>query len=244
MKLRPLEWFIGEPLPDPEVILHEILPYSREDADRIIQHLCALAGSDLEETSDDPARAERVRQAFGLIVNAAGARQALLDLKAIDRELDKPPWRDGLRDLRNDRRQFPAAIGDKSACKALRWALADIGQASRAGRRWLHYLRDHPAVLRKTIDRALEAKILQRDAGQTDRFERVVFAQGVGSAYELLTGKPFGRSVTSETKSRPGGRPTGPGLRLVWICLTPLEPDIKDDAVVWAIRRAQKHAPG
>jgi hypothetical protein len=243
MNLDQLQWFTGEPLPDPEAILYEIVPYSREDANRIIRHLCALAGFDLEQTRDDPARAARVQQAFRLIVDAAGARQAQLDLHAIDRGVGKPPWRGRLRDLRNDRRQFATAITDQNARAALRGALIDLGQASRAGRRWLHYLRDHPDVLRKTIERALEAPILYHDAGRLNRFERVVFAERVGRAYGLLTGRPFGRSVTSETKSRVEGTPTGPGLRLVSICLKPLDPDINDHAVAWAIRRAKKLAP-
>jgi hypothetical protein len=221
MNLRHLEWLIGEPVPDPEAILYEILPYSPTQANRIIQHLFRLTDFNLAQTSNDTARAERIRQALRRVVNAACARQALLDLNKIDRDIGKPPWRDRLRDLRNDRRQFATAIGDKSARTAPQWALIDIRQASRAGRRWLHYLRDHPAVLRKTIERALEALILQRDVGRTDRLDRVLFVEDVSRAYELLTGEPLGRSVTSDTKSRPGGRPTGPGLRLVWICLKP-----------------------
>jgi hypothetical protein len=244
MNLRHLQWFIDEPLPDPEVTLYQISPYSREDAARIIRHLCALAKIDLGQMGEDPASAERIRQALGHVVNAACARQALLDLNKIDRDIGEPPWRDRLRDLRNDRRQFATAIGDKSARTAPQWALIDIRQASRAGRRWLHYLRDHPAVLRKTIERALEALILQRDVGRTDRLDRVLFVEDVSRAYELLTGEPLGRSVTSDTKSRPGGRPTGPGLRLVWICLKPLDPLITDDAVAWAIRRVQERASG
>lgn len=244
MYLRHLEWLIEEPLPNPEVTLYEILPYSREQADRIIQHLCALGGFDIGQTSDDPACAERVRQAFRLIVDAAGARQAQLDLDKLQRDLVEPSWRDRLRDLRNDRRQFATAIGDRSTCAALRWALIDINQVSRAGRRWLHYLRDHPDVLRKTIDRALAARILYDDPGRLNRFERVVFAEGVGRAYELLTGRSFGRSITSETKSRVSGRPTGPGVRLVWICLKPLDPLLTEDAVAWAIRRGKKRGAG
>jgi hypothetical protein len=142
MNLRHLEWLTGEPVPDPEAILYEILPYSPTQANRIIQHLFRLTDFNLAQTSNDTARAERIRQALGRVVNAACARQALLDLNKIDRDIGKPPWRDRLRDLRNDRRQFATAIGDKSARTALRWALIDIRQASRAGRRWLHYLRD------------------------------------------------------------------------------------------------------
>jgi hypothetical protein len=89
-------------------------------------------------------------------------------------------------------------ISDKSARIALRWVLGDLGLAARAGRRWLHYLRDDPVVLRRVIDRALEARLLQRDAGRSDRHDRVVLVQGVGRAYELLTGKRLGRSLTAD----------------------------------------------
>jgi hypothetical protein len=37
-------------------------------------------------------------------------------------------------------------------------------------------------------------------------------------------------------------RPTGPGVRLVRVCLAPLDPLVTDDAIVWAIRRAQAHS--
>jgi hypothetical protein len=72
-------------------------------------------------------------------------------------------------------------------------------------------------VLRRTIDRALEARVLQRDAGRTDRVDRVVLVEGVARAWQLLTGKPLGRSLTAEQK------PTGPGVRLVRLCLAPLD---------------------
>jgi hypothetical protein len=47
------------------------------------------------------------------------------------------------------------------------------------------------------------------------------------------TDKAMGRSLTAEQ------RPTGPGVRLVRLCLEPLDPLVTDDAIVWAIRRAQ-----
>ena len=63
--------------------------------------------------------------------------------------------------------------------------------------------------------------------------DRVVLVRGVACAYQLLTGKTLGRSLTAE------GTPTGPGLRLVRLCLAPLDALVTDDAIVWAIRRAQ-----
>ena len=65
----------------------------------------------------------------------------------------------------------------------------------------------------------------------------MVLVEGVARAYELLTGRPLGRSLTAE------GTPTGPGVRLVRVCLAPLDPLITDDAIVWAIRRTQA-SPG
>jgi hypothetical protein len=94
-------------------------------------------------------------------------------------------------------------------------------------------VRDNPVVRRRTIDRALEARLLQRDAGRTDLVDRVVLVEGVGRAYQLLTGKPFGRSLTAE------GTPTGPGVWLVRLCLDPLDPLLTADGVVRAIRRAR-----
>ena len=60
-----------------------------------------------------------MRQAFGFIVDAARARQALLDLWKIERRIGRPPWRDLLKELRHDRGWFAAAIGDKSARSGL-----------------------------------------------------------------------------------------------------------------------------
>jgi hypothetical protein len=45
-------------------------------------------------------------------------------------------------------------------------------------------------VLRRVIDRALEPRLLQRDAGRTDRVDRVVLVEGVARAWQLLTGRP------------------------------------------------------
>jgi hypothetical protein len=64
-----------------------------------------------------------------------GAREALLDLQAIERGVGKPPWRDLLKELRHDRGRFGAVINDRSAGIALRWARRDLGLADRAGRR-------------------------------------------------------------------------------------------------------------
>jgi hypothetical protein len=233
VNLHHLEWLLGEPVPDPAMVVYEVRPYAPAQADRIIERLCMLAKFKIDQADDDPAGADRVRRAFGHIVDGARTREALLDLQAIEREIGRPPWRDLLKELRHDRSQFTATIRDRSACIALRWALRDLGLANRAGRRWLHYLRDNHGMLRKAIDRAVETALLQRDGGRTERADRVLLVEGVGRAYELLTGKSLGRSLTAEQ------RPSGPGLRLVRLCLVPLDPLVTDDAIVWAMRRVQ-----
>jgi hypothetical protein len=235
MALRHLRWLIAAPAADPEEVVYEALPYAPAPADRVIAQLCGLAGLDVGQAGDDPARAERLRQAFQVIVDAAGAREAMRDLQAIERKVRRSPWRDLLQELRHDRRRFVAAVNDKSARIVLRWALGDLGLAARAGPRWLHHLRDNRGMLRSVIERALEARLLQRDTGRTERTGRVVLVEGVARAYHLLTGKALARSLNAEQ------RPTGPGVRLVRVCLKPLDPLVTDDAIVWAIRRAQMH---
>jgi hypothetical protein len=73
MGLRHLEWLTGEPVADPEVVVYEVLPYVPAQAERIIEHLCALAGLEVGRADDDTASAERVRQAFGHIIDGARA---------------------------------------------------------------------------------------------------------------------------------------------------------------------------
>jgi hypothetical protein len=208
MKLRHLEWLIEERVANPKkAILYEILPYSPVQADVIIQHLCAFAKLDLEQANDDPARARRVRRAFGRIVDAARARQALLDLDKIERGVAKAPWRGRLRDLRHDRHQFATAIGDRDARIALRGALIDIGQTSRAGRHWLHYLRDHPAVLRKTIERALHAPVLQGELGQTQQARSRALRQEGGPRLQAFDRQAL-RPKHDVRDQEPAGRKT------------------------------------
>jgi hypothetical protein len=60
MQRRYLEWLIGEPMPDLEMVVHEVLPYAPAQADRIIEQVCGLAGLDVGQV-DDAVRAERVR---------------------------------------------------------------------------------------------------------------------------------------------------------------------------------------
>lgn len=238
-KLRCLEWLIEEPVPDPEAIIYQILPYTPAAADRIIEHLCALAGLDLEQKVVDPGRAQSVRRAFEFVVDGARIWEAVVKQREIEKQIDKPPWRTRLPALRSHRREFGRALRDKSVRLALRFALIRMGHANRAGRRWLHYLYDHPPVLRQAIDRALHDRMLQKDSGLNGRVDRVLLVEGVARAYRHLTGQRLSRSVTTDTKSRMGGQPTGPGLRLVQICLQPLDPGVSIEGIAWAIRCAQ-----
>jgi hypothetical protein len=119
MNLHHLEWLIGELVPDPEMVVYGVLPYTAVDADRVIEQLWVLAGLEVGQADEDLAGAERVRQTFGFIVEAARARQTLLDLWKIERQTGRSPWRDLLKKLRHDRGWFAAAIGDKSVRRGL-----------------------------------------------------------------------------------------------------------------------------
>jgi hypothetical protein len=61
------------------MVLYEILPYQPAEADLIICRLFDLAGVSLALANEDP-RGCLVRQAFQIIVDAAMAWQAALDL--------------------------------------------------------------------------------------------------------------------------------------------------------------------
>jgi hypothetical protein len=133
MCLRHLEWLIGESVQDANAIFYEMLPYAPAQAERIIEQLCGLTGLEVAHASDDPVCAERVRQAFGFIGGAAGARQALLDLQEIEREIGRSPWRDLLKGVAS--RPPPVCRHDPRQERSHRVALGD--RRSRAGRsRW------------------------------------------------------------------------------------------------------------
>jgi hypothetical protein len=66
------------------MVAYQVRPYAPAEMERIIEQLCVLVGLDVGRAGDDPERAERMRQAFGYIVEAARARQALFDLHTIE----------------------------------------------------------------------------------------------------------------------------------------------------------------
>jgi hypothetical protein len=135
----------------------------------------------------------------------------MLDLQEIEREIGRAPWRELLKELRHDRRRFGAAIGDKSARTVLHWALGDLGLTARAGRRWLHHLRGNSAALRRVIDRALEARLLQRDAGRSDRHDRRAAAHGTRRA--AGPAEPCAARSAGDRRDRLGD-PPGAGISL------------------------------
>ena len=61
---------------DPAMIVYGVLPYTAVDADRVIEQLWVLAGLEVRQADEDLVGAERVRQTFGFIVEAARARHA------------------------------------------------------------------------------------------------------------------------------------------------------------------------
>ena len=58
MNLRHLEWLIGELVPDPEMVVYGVLPYTAVDADRVIEQLWVLAGLEVGQGDEDLAGAE------------------------------------------------------------------------------------------------------------------------------------------------------------------------------------------
>jgi hypothetical protein len=56
MNLHHLEWLIGEGVPDPEMVLYEVLPDAPVQAERIIERLCGLAELDVGQAGENPER--------------------------------------------------------------------------------------------------------------------------------------------------------------------------------------------
>jgi hypothetical protein len=55
MNLHHLEWLVEELVSDPAIVVYEVLPCAAAQADRIIRHLCMLAGVDVAQAGDIPA---------------------------------------------------------------------------------------------------------------------------------------------------------------------------------------------
>jgi hypothetical protein len=53
MNLHHLEWLIGELVPDPEMVVYGVLPYTAVDADRVIEQLWVLAGLEVGQADED-----------------------------------------------------------------------------------------------------------------------------------------------------------------------------------------------
>jgi hypothetical protein len=47
------QWLIGELVPDPEMVVYGVLPYTAVDADRIIEQLWVLAGLEVGQADED-----------------------------------------------------------------------------------------------------------------------------------------------------------------------------------------------
>ena len=53
MNLHHLQWLIGELVPDPEMVVYGVLPYTAVAAERLIERLCGLAGLELGQADED-----------------------------------------------------------------------------------------------------------------------------------------------------------------------------------------------
>jgi hypothetical protein len=53
MNLHHLQWLNGELVPDPEMVVYGVLPYTAVDADRVIEQLWVLAGLEVGQADED-----------------------------------------------------------------------------------------------------------------------------------------------------------------------------------------------
>ena len=221
-------------------------PYERleQAIPEITTRLCQLAGFDSDVSALEPKTREKLNAALIQIEDAALALIANLDYIRIDKAIRRPTeeWRDQLRRLRDGRLNLADAVTDGRVPIALRHGARRAGLWDSLAPNWLHGLRDDRRALRLAVEAALADKMLEDPRGRPDNFHLHSFIAKVSAASQNFTGMPLARSVTSESGSegRPAGKPSGPGIAFVRVCLVPVIGVISDEAIAHGIRRAAK----
>ena len=137
---------------------------------------------------------------------------------------------------------FKSAVTDGRVPIALRHGVRRAGLWGSLAPNWLHGLHDDRRALRSAVDAALADEMLKDPRGRPDNFHLHSFISKISAACQIFTGKPLTRSVTSETGSegRSAGKPSGPGIAFVRVCLVPVIGTISDEAIAHGIRQAAK----
>ena len=235
-----------EDIPDYGDLEIEMEPYERleQAIPEITARLCQLAGFDSDVSALEPETREKLDAALAQIEDAALTLIAVLDYMRIDKAIRRPSeeWRDQLRRMRDGRLDLADAVTDGRVPIALRHGARRAGLWDSLAPNWLHGLRDDRRALRLAVEAALADKMLEDPRGRPDNFHLHSFIARVSAASQIFTGKPLARSVTSETGSggRSGGKPSGPGIAFVRVCLVSVIGAISDEAIAHGIRRAAK----
>lgn len=235
-----------EDIPDYDDLEIEMEPYERleQAIPEIKAKLCQLVNFDSDVSALEPESREKLDAALAQIEDAALTLIAALDYMRIDKAIRRPSeeWRDQLRRLRDGRLDLADAVADGRVSIALRHGVRKAGLWGSLAPNWLHGIHDDRRALRLAVDAALADEMLKDPRGRPDNFHLHSFISKISAACQIFTGKPLARSVTSETgfEERSAGKPSGPGIAFVRVCLVPVIGTISDEAIAHGIRQAAK----
>lgn len=233
-----------EDIPDYGDLEIEMEPYERleQAIPKIKAKLYQLVDFYSDVSTLEPETRGKLDTALAQIEDAALTLIAVLDYMRIDKAIRRPSeeWRDQLCRLRDGQLDLAVAITDGRVSIALRHGVRRAGLWDSLAPNWLHGLHDDRRALRSAVDAALADEMLKDPRGRPDNFHLHSFIAKISAACQIFTGKPLARSVTSETKGRPAGKPSGPGIALVRVCLMPVIGAISDEAIAHGIRQAAK----
>ena len=106
------------------------------------------------------------------------------------------PWRSKVHDFRDHKLTFEEAISHWDVRTVLSWAATEAGFRPGHDPRWLHYLRDNPVALRKTLETALNSRHLW-ERGRRRGQHIMVFSESIADIYLDITGRKLTYGTTS-----------------------------------------------
>ena len=151
------------------------------------------------------------------------------------------PWRRKVRDFRDHKLTFEEAISHWDVRTVLSWAATEAGFRPGHDPRWLHYLRDNPVALRKTLKTALNSRRLS-ERGRRRNWHITVFAESIADIYLDITGRKltYGTTVLTGSDRDAGEEVPGSSLAFAKTCLNVVVPGISRDQARYRVRQMKQ----
>ena len=151
------------------------------------------------------------------------------------------PWRKKIQDFRDHKMTFEEAISHWDVRTVLSWGETEAGFRPGHDPRWLHYLRDNPVALRKTLETTLNSRRLS-DRGRRRNWHITVFAESIADIYLDITGRKltYGTTVLTGSDRDAGEEVPGPSLAFAKTCLNVVVPRISRDQARYRVRQMKQ----